>query len=112
MLESKTESIGKVIGFLFPNKLVFVTKNRLNIGDYVFVRDEIDGKLRIVLARINDLVFSDLEATARAFATPSSVIYSLIEPRASPYEMYVVAQCEVLGVGSDENILQPLRTPV
>src|SRR5712692_5929854 len=112
MLETQTRSIGTIIGFLFPGKLVFVSKKRLIIGDYVIARDDIDGKPLTVLARINDLVFSDLESATRAFATPQSVVYRIAEARTDPFDMYMVAQCEVLGVPTDDNLLAPLRTTV
>src|SRR5438132_403083 len=113
LLQSETK-LGTTIGFVFPDKLIFLTTQRLSLGEYLVVNDEIDGKTRPILAKIEDLVFSDFQTATRAATTPTAIIDALGRefPRASPSEIFLVAQTQVLGIVSDDYSLIPLRTPI
>jgi Cdc6-like AAA superfamily ATPase len=105
--------VGTTVSFISPDKLVFVTKTRLNLGEFVSVRDVIADHERVILARVNDLVFSDwasFGSTLQALGTPRIVWGKLLDIVSGEDELFLVAQCEVLGMVTDDNSLTPLTT--
>jgi len=109
-----TDEIGVTVGFITPNKLVFATKKRLNFGDLVCIKDEIDGKEREILARVIDMVFMDLSSLSTAspaLGTPSDVMFELMG-KSKIDRIFLITQCVLLGYIDDDLTLKPVRTVI